>query len=130
MKRFLLASAVSAGLLVVADPARTQTWVGTSAPTHTWVSIASSADGQKLVAVSSYDVRFHISTNAGAVWTPRGVIGGIWSSVASSADGCKLAVASAGVGYGGPIYLSSDSGASWTLAAVPLQCLEQCRLLG
>ena len=53
---------------------------------------------------------------AGVNWTPRGGSGGStlnWSAVASSADGTKFVAAS----YGGYLYTSTDSGATWTQRA-------------
>jgi len=73
-----------------------------------WNSVASSADGTKLVATINPGY-IYTSTNSGANWTP-GASGQAWTSVASSADGSKLV---AGVVNGG-IYVSSDSGFTWT----------------
>src|SRR2546422_1327920 len=45
----LLGAALS-GLLAVVSPASAQTWTQTSAPSDYWWSVASSADGSKVVA--------------------------------------------------------------------------------
>jgi hypothetical protein len=70
---------------------------------RSWASVASSADGSKLVAAVN-DGQLYISTDSGVTWTvhspPRG-----WVSVASSADGSKLV----GALYLGPLYTSSSS---------------------
>ena len=74
-----------------------------------WVSVASSADGTKLVAVDSSPGQIYTSTDSGVTWTPRDN-NRYWQSVASSADGTKLVA----VEGGGQIYTSTDSGATWT----------------
>ncbi len=62
------------------------------------MSVASSADGTKLVAVVQ-NGQIYTSTDSGFTWTPRDSDRN-WKSVASSSDGTKLV---AGVD-GGPIY--------------------------
>jgi len=109
----LLAVAAWGGLFTVADPAFSQTWTQTSAPSNYWVSIASSADGSKLVA-AAHAGPIYISTNSGAAWTLTSAPNEEWNSVASSADGTKLVAVS-----DGPIYVSTNSGTSWTLTSAP-----------
>jgi hypothetical protein len=83
-----------------------------------WSSVASSADGSKLVAVGA---NIYTSTDAGTSWTLRGAwpfARQEWRSVASSADGSRLvAVAPCGRGRAldgcGYIYTSADAGATW-----------------
>jgi hypothetical protein len=77
-------------------------WDITSAPTNEWTSIASSADGAKLVAADSGygDGLIYISTDAGATWAATGQPG-YWNSVASSADGTVRSA----VSYPGGIYV-------------------------
>ncbi len=82
--------------------------------TRNWHSVASSADGTKLVACA-YNNYIYTSTDSGVTWTVRANTGGQvaarnWRSVASSADGTKL-VACAISEY---IYTSTNSGATWT----------------
>jgi hypothetical protein len=81
-----------------------------------WQSVASSADGTKLVAAVFIDDssggaggRMYTSTDSGATWTPRDT-NRWWWSVASAADGTKLVA----VVQSGQIYTSTDSGGSWT----------------
>jgi hypothetical protein len=93
--------------------------------------VASSADGTNLVAVGYGGIfgSIYLSTDSGGIWSlpeaPAGFwTGSIWSAVASSADGTKLvAAAEATEGNGsylpGPIYTSTDSGASWALSGAP-----------
>lgn len=73
-----------------------------------WAAVASSADGNKLVAIGSY---IYTSTNAGTTWTQANVPMAEyldWTSVASSADGNKLAAYSYSL-----ICTSTNSGATW-----------------
>lgn len=82
-----------------------------------WSSVASSADGTKLVAAVAGGVSGYIytSTDAGVTWTTQ--IGSgtkSWVSIASSADGTKLAAAE----IGGRISTSTNSGVLWTNRAV------------
>lgn len=73
-----------------------------------WQSVASSADGTKLVAVARSS-QIYTSTDSGLTWTPRDT-SRLWRSVASSADGSKLVA----VVENGQIYTSTDSGVTWT----------------
>ena len=72
------------------------------------MSVASSADGTKLVA-ATFIGQIYTSTDSGVSWTARESTRN-WYSVASSADGTKLVA----VVYQGRIYTSTDSGVSWT----------------
>lgn len=82
--------------------------VRTGASTGNWRGLASSLDGEKIVA-AGYSGRIYTSTNSGATWTQRDGVRN-WNDVVSSADGTKLAA----VVYGGQIYTSTDSGVNWT----------------
>ena len=85
---------------------------GSSAGSLDWLSVASSADGTKLVAAATFR-NIYTSADSGATWTQR-TQQGLWS-VASSADGTKLVAAGIDIQSGGAfIYTSSDSGATWT----------------
>jgi hypothetical protein len=114
-KQFELLLMGFCGLFATANPAPAQMWTPTSAPTNYWNTIASSADGTKLVA-AIYGGGIYTSTNSGVAWklTPAPSDGGFdsaWESVASSADGSKLVA----VGfYRNPIYLSTNEGANWS----------------
>ncbi len=73
------------------------TWIPTSAPFLNWQSVASSADGTKLVAAVKGG-QIYASTNSGVTWQAANVPSTNWQSIASSADGNKLVAV---VGNGG-----------------------------
>jgi hypothetical protein len=76
-------------------------------------SVASSADGMKLVVVLAGSP-IYTSSDGGATWTARDPVQP-WVAVASSEDGARLvALANGGMGSGGYIYTSVDSGGAWT----------------
>ena len=85
-------------------------WVARES-SRSWLSVASSADGTKLVAVE-YGGLIYTSSDSGVNWTARDDVQA-WYSVASSADGTKLA---AGV-YNGLIYTSTNAGVAWMAQA-------------
>jgi hypothetical protein len=93
-------------------PAFSQTWVITSAPTNLdWQSIACSADGTKIVAVSfGNPAVVYVSANSGSSWTST-VAPNIQFSprVASSADGTKLVEAA----FSDELGTSTNSGKTW-----------------
>jgi len=78
-----------------------------------WTSIASSADGTKLVVGAG---GIYFSTNSGTTWSQSDAPTNFWHSIASSSDGNKL-IAGA---YGGLIYLSTDAGNTWLPTGVPM----------
>ena len=110
---------ISAGAVLVLIPGVTLA----SAPSTNWTSVASSADGTKLVAAAGgiYVGQTYTSTNSGFTWARTSAPIAQWTSVASSADGSKL-VAAAGdgnTGPPGPIYTSTDFGFTWNLSSAP-----------
>ncbi len=116
---------------VYTSPDSGATWQPHALATNDQYYVASSADGTKLVAVGYGGISgsIYLSADSGATWTtPPGPAsfwqGNFWSSVASSADGTKLvAAAEAAEGAGsflpGPIYMSTNSGASWLPTGAP-----------
>jgi photosystem II stability/assembly factor-like uncharacterized protein len=96
-----------------ADIISAQTWTQTGAPSNYWASVASSADGTKLVA-AAHPGSIYVSTNSGADWTQTSAPSNYWACVAASADGSKLVAVS-----DGPIYTSTNSGTTWMLANAP-----------
>jgi len=97
-------------------------WTQTTAPTNDWVSVASSSDGTKLVAVALRG-GIYTSTDSGLTWIQTSAQLDYWTSVASSSDGTKLvagANSTAGLGLeSGMIYSSTNSGLTWTAANAP-----------
>ena len=81
-----------------------------------WRSIASSADGRKLVAAAHRDGAtsaqpgVFTSDNYGVTWTARSTLAVSAYRVTSSADGTRLAM----VERFGKIYTSADSGLTWS----------------
>lgn len=81
----------------------------TSGPSQTWASVASSADGNRLIAgAATINGRLYTSTDAGLNWTAR-ESNRSWRSVASSADGMKLIAAP----DQDQLYTSDDGGVTW-----------------
>jgi hypothetical protein len=121
-KSLLLALVALGRLFAWFNPAFAQIWTQTSAPITNWVSVASSADGTKLVAVAGqkgYAAEvgpIYTSTNSGVTWAATTAPGTNWASVAMSAVGNKLVAAA----NGGGIYTSTDSGATWTATTAPI----------
>jgi hypothetical protein len=76
-----------------------------------WGSLAWSADGGKMYAVSGQTL--FLSTDAGTVWTPISDAG--FSAVVVSADGMKVAAIS-----GSLFYFSTNSGATWRTNSTPV----------
>jgi hypothetical protein len=129
--RLLLSTLIAS---IIAGAGLAQTWTQTSAPITNWVSVASSADGTRLVAAANVGITagpayvtlpgpIYISTNSGATWVQAtNVPASAWGAVASSADGIKLFAAvgrlSAG-GSPGRIYASMDGGITWTQTSAP-----------
>ncbi len=77
------------------------------AGSRTWWGLASSSDGNKLVAAADGG-QLYTSIDAGLTWTAR-ESNRNWDAVASSSDGTKLVAA---VGNG-QLYTSTDSGVTW-----------------
>jgi hypothetical protein len=86
---------------------RDPTLGGQLAPVADWRSVASSADGNRLVAVAVLGWPF-TSTDGGVTWSRRGP-DRQWGAVVSSADGSRLAALT----DQDRIYTSTDAGATW-----------------
>jgi len=109
-----------------------QTWSGTNNPNGTefW-SVASSADGRKLVAATTTSI--YLSADGGTSWSTSSAPNAAWLAVASSADGTSLLA----VAYGLPPYRSTDSGLHWEPTSGPAtnwqavaSSADGCRLAG
>jgi hypothetical protein len=107
-----------------------KTWNVTSAPSNNWNSVASSADGTRLVAAGE-DGPIYTSTNGGLTWGAGSSLTEGWYAVACSADGSRFAAAngltdggdSAAKGfiytapYSGPAFAASGPVIDWTSIA-------------
>jgi hypothetical protein len=96
-------------------------WTEISSPVSYVASVATSADGSRLLATGIDDFSNNIwatSTNSGQSWSttiaPPG--GYSWRSIASSADGIKLVTADVF-----SIYTSTDCGGSWITNDAPYE---------
>ena len=82
-----------------------------------WItSIASSADGVKLVGIAAGDY-IYTSTDSGVTWVKHTELGvQKWLQVTSSTDGVHLIAITRANGPSAPavVYKSADSGATWT----------------
>jgi hypothetical protein len=90
------------------------TWTRTSAPIDGWSSLASSADGTKLLAAVGRGYLtglVYFSSDSGATWTPSSAPRDKWNSVAMSSDGTKCVA----VVLNGGIYTSAPDQALSTL---------------
>jgi hypothetical protein len=129
MRTYLfLTLATAGGLLAVFHPALGQNWTLTSAPTNGWFSVASSADGTKLVAVGNPSI--YTSTDSGTTWMLASAPANSYSSVASSADGTKLVAAAwstAPLDQFGAIYsLSQERASGAPLSETSSETLSKC----
>ncbi len=90
-------------------------WTRTPLVSQSWASVASSADGMKLAAVDlGGGNQINVSSSGGATWRASGPRAS-WRGVASSADGVRVAAAA----FYSPIYVSTDSGSTWTATTAP-----------
>ena len=115
----LRAAAVAGLLLTGFLSAFAQNWTLTSAPITNWSSIASSADGRKLAAVTTVwpdSGQIYSSADAGSTWQLTSAPNYPWTCVGSSADGVKLI---AGAFPPAGVWLSTNSGVAWTATIHP-----------
>ena len=104
------------------------TWVSDNIPELNWGCLACSSDGSKIVAAGFHPGTICTSTNSGYSWTLTCTNHVIWNGLASSADGKTfIAVgteyvdtsANSVADIGGAIYISTNSGISWTKSLAP-----------
>lgn len=124
--KYLLKLLIAGIGLVWTGSGLAQVWTAANAPSVNWVSVAYSTNGDKVAAVGQYDA-IYLSTNFGLDWTIANAPITNWTSVACSADGNKLfaTVSKNQESYPllpsqGPIYLSRDSGQTWTQSSAPV----------
>jgi hypothetical protein len=94
-------------------------WTASATPSGSLFSVASSPDGVRLVACGAWVIT---STDGGLTWSGSSLSGSQFTSVASSADGSRLLVTGSLWPTAGSVYLSTNSGNSWTTfgSSVPL----------
>lgn len=107
-------AAAFCGWFTAVSPAIAQSWTSASTPWNCWISVASSADGSKLL-VAATNGPIYISTDSGASWALASTPAMNWSRVAESADGTHMAAAA----WNGTIYISTNSGAMWLPSDAP-----------
>ncbi len=106
-------------LPMFSNTAFTQSWIAsTNAPNIEWWAVASSADGQKLVA-AVYGGGIYTSTNAGLTWVSNNAPSRQWYSIASSADGTKLVAVINIISTSGLGGIYTNNGINWTLTSAP-----------
>ena len=94
-------------------------YIGSTPSGQNWTAIAGSADGTKLLA-SVFNGALYSSTNGGNTWETNGLSShDYWGCLASSADGTRLAAGTAG--DSASIYISTNTGATWTKSLLPEQ---------
>src|ERR1022692_2121144 len=119
-RRLVVTLAFLVCLFYAGNRALAQEWAATSSPSKWWHTIASSADGTKVVAAEGSPGLIYVSKDAGSNWTATTAPSDYWSCVASSSDGAKLvAVSSSPSYYHGHLYTSTDSGAHWISNSPP-----------
>src|ERR1035441_8021120 len=91
-RRLVIKLAFLGCLFYAGDRALSQDWAATSSPSKWWRSIASSADGTKVVAADGSPGLIYVSKDAGSNWTATTAPPDYWNCVASSADGAKLEI--------------------------------------
>jgi photosystem II stability/assembly factor-like uncharacterized protein len=111
--------------LAATYPLIAQSWTSSSAPKERWFGLASSADGNQLVA-AAYTNGIYLSSDSGANWKKTSAPAEPWfGDIASSADGRRLVAAanrfddSTDTPLGGPIYNSTDGGNTWNKTSAP-----------
>ena len=89
-----------------------------------WASVTMSANGKFMAAVDFYGTLVYTSTNSGVTWVSNTIpsldddeVFGLPRSIACSVDGAKLALAT----LNGTIFLSADSGVTWTPSSAPIE---------
>jgi hypothetical protein len=122
----LIAAAQSAGSGIYISTNSGATWnrASTGLPTGTvgWLSVASSADGQKFVAARYDTGGIYLSGDSGATWMAANVPAETWQALAMSADGSIITAVSlydTSHSNPGPIYISTNSGSTWKSAGTP-----------
>jgi hypothetical protein len=109
--------AASPGYPVAVSPNAGAYW-SSSSPFGNWTKVAGSADGKKLVGMTGEGRPLILSDDFGHTWRTSSSPAHSWLAVASSADGSVLAATSK-QWQNGYMYVSLDSGVTWSGRAVP-----------
>jgi hypothetical protein len=105
-KLMAMSSVVSGNIAGYGSTNGGNSWLSNNLPVaNSWIAVASSADGTKLVAVSQ-KTGIYSSTDSGQTWISNNAPPLIWQAVASSADGTKL-------------FAVVHNGGIWTLQITP-----------
>lgn len=116
MRNVLLLS-ISAGALSTIGWATAQNWIQSSAPSIYWRSLASSANGSNIVAVSFSSSGIYISTDSGITWNSNSLHTTVgFNCVASSADGNRLLVGTTSHA----LFSSTNAGMTWRSNSIPV----------
>ena len=102
----LLASSNNTKLQRSTDSGATWSQLSNSV-TQSWHKVASSADGEVLVAAGLPGTALYVSTNGGTSWSAKDI--GNWNGIAISDNGATMVA----VASGRAIYVSTDSGTTW-----------------
>jgi hypothetical protein len=93
-----------------------QSWVESMvAGDGSWNSVTCSADGSRMAAAANPgDQGIFLSTNGGAIWTETDNGSAVAWQIASSVNGRRLIASPASYSVAPGLYVSSDSGFTWT----------------
>lgn len=106
---------VAAGNSIYTSTNSGVTWGKTSAPSASWSGLASSTDGNTLVAAINGGSIYR-STNSGVTWSVTAAPSKNWFNIVSSTDGNRLAA----VDYNRAIYTSTNAGTTWISNNLPV----------
>jgi len=123
---YLLTNGLAGGIFATYDYGANWTKMNVPGlPSSAAISLASSADGSKLIAGVANGPAF-FSTNSGANWRTSSVPNLNWVSMASSADGGRII----GAVSGSFLLLSMDFGVTWFLPGLPVQTWKSVCISG
>jgi photosystem II stability/assembly factor-like uncharacterized protein len=114
-KRTTIVSAIIWSFFAITNSLMGQDWIYSTAPFVAWDSIASSSDGNTLIALEG-NGSIYVSSDSGASWeeaTNAPIT--YWQRTAISEDGSKMIAAT----DGGSIYVSQDRGITWFATSAP-----------
>ena len=104
---------IASSLLFPAVHLFSQPWIPTAAPNTNWISLATSADGTRLIATTAWPWQeVFTSTNRGDTWN-RNSLTGYFTDVACSADAAVFLAVGDGCRF------STNSGVTWTAPVTP-----------